>query len=155
MIITGTGLPILIDEDDRELLEQFTWSASQFKAKGNYYAITTVDGQSIYMHRLLLGLDLGDSLFGDHVNGCTLDNRKANLRAVTPKQNCWNLKRRRTNNTGYAGVVYHRQTSKYQARIYENGKRVSLGYYETAEQAAAAYTSQFNKIERNLFHVTA
>lgn len=41
--------------------------------------------------------------------------------------------------SGYVGVAYHRHSGKWYASISVQGKRRSLGYYDTPEAAAAAY----------------
>ena len=41
--------------------------------------------------------------------------------------------------TGYKGVTYHRSSKKFKAQATDGGKRVHLGYFDTAEEAATAY----------------
>lgn len=43
-----------------------------------------------YLHRMILGLEDDDPRVCDHINRNTKDNRRANLRAVTQKENCAN-----------------------------------------------------------------
>jgi hypothetical protein len=74
----------------------------------------------------------------DHRNGDTLDNSLGNLRAVSHAENHQN---RRTPNkgtkVGVLGVDVH--NGMFRARITKNGKQIHLGYFETNEQAYAAY----------------
>jgi hypothetical protein len=42
------------------------------------------------LHRLILGLEPGSDLECDHINRNPWDNRRANLRKVTRKENCAN-----------------------------------------------------------------
>ena len=39
----------------------------------------------------------------------------------------------------YRGVIWHKSNSKWEARIYENGKQRFLGYYTSEEEAARVY----------------
>lgn len=79
------GTPVLVDID--------TWDryrGHRFWLSGPGYVTTRIDGRSEYLHRLILGLTLGDGHYTDHINRDKLDNRRANLRVVTQKENCAN-----------------------------------------------------------------
>jgi hypothetical protein len=95
------------------------------------------------MHRILTQ-DLGD-LNPDHINRDGLDNRKANLRAVTPPQNCANRRKHQRNNLGiiptskYKGVHWDKSRKKWLAAIYPGGNRKRLGYFADEAEAALAY----------------
>ena len=39
----------------------------------------------------------------------------------------------------YRGVIWHKSNSKWEARIYENGKQRFLGYFTSEEEAARMY----------------
>jgi hypothetical protein len=43
-----------------------------------------------YLHRVIAGLESGDGLVVDHINGDTFDNRRENLRIVSPGENAQN-----------------------------------------------------------------
>jgi hypothetical protein len=59
-----------------------------FSRVGNGYAKATIDGRIVYLHHLLLGhVKRGSGLQTDHINRDPLDNRRQNLRIVTPKEN--------------------------------------------------------------------
>ena len=90
----------LIDERDREWALRFRWNfiwkrhcGSSLYARRNIGA----DRTTIYLHRELmlhvteLPVSYTDQRVVDHVNGNTLDNRRANLRWVTHKQNRRNI----------------------------------------------------------------
>lgn len=66
----------------------------------------------------------------DHINGVRDDNRIINLRDVTNQQNQFNRK--------VKGVT-QRTNGKWRARIGINGKRISLGDFDTEEEARQAY----------------
>jgi hypothetical protein len=76
----------------------------------------------------------------DHINGCPSDNRVMNLRDVSVAENGWNRKgAMRNNKTGVLGVC--EAGSKFHAQIGAKGKRYSLGYFDTVEEAAHAYAT--------------
>lgn len=72
----------------------------------------------------------------DHKNRDPLDNRRENLRICTPQQNCFNRNMSSRNVTGYKGV---QAVPPFKVTISVNGKRKSIGSYNTAEEAARAY----------------
>ncbi len=75
----------------------------------------------------------------DHVNGRRGDNRFSNLRLATRAQNAQNMKVPVTNTSGFVGVSWDKSRQKWSAQIQLNGKKVSLGRFQTAEEASAAY----------------
>lgn len=126
-----------IDDSDAEWASQFRWHAS--KQKYGIYARTFLQKTPKYivghMHRMLLNAP-NDSLV-DHKNSDTLDNRRENLRLATPGQNGQNKRGARIDSlTGARGVQQNRSGS-FHAYVNVDGKRVSLGTYETLEAASA------------------
>lgn len=75
----------------------------------------------------------------DHINGNPSDNRFANLRAASRKQNSFNRKRASHNKCGFKGVKWHAPRSKWVAWITADSKKHYLGYFATPEAAHAAY----------------
>ena len=77
----------------------------------------------------------------DHINGCPSDNRIMNLRDVSVAENGWNrTKAMRNNKSGYLGVSCNAD-GRFHAQIGINGVQRSLGWWATAEEAAAAYNA--------------
>ena len=74
----------------------------------------------------------------DHANRDKADNRLVNLRLATHAENMRNAGHKGSK-SGYRGVKYCPNDRRWIARMQHDGKRVSLGYYDTAEEAAAAY----------------
>ena len=74
----------------------------------------------------------------DHVNRIRTDNRIANLREVTNKQNMQNAGKYGHNTSGHPGVSWHKQRSKWRAQIKHNQKQIHLGSFASLEEAIAA-----------------
>jgi len=104
------------------------------------YRKITLFGRQEYAHRIAWLLYHGEWPIGqiDHINGKTLDNRIENLRVVTNQVNGKNQKLRDSNYTGYSGVYWDKSRQKWQAQINIEGKTVSLGRFESLEDAGAA-----------------
>lgn len=133
----------LVDAADYEGLAKWTWHAHVPTGKTKPYVRRhiRIDGRHlhVYMHRAILGLSRGDRRQVDHRNGNTLDNQRANLRTATQSQNLHNAPANKSSTSGVKGVGWVKAKRKWRARIKVEGKRHSLGYFGTKEEAAAAY----------------
>jgi hypothetical protein len=105
-----------------------------------YYQVR-VDGVQVLAHRIVWLLHHGAMPDGwlDHINGDSRDNRIENLRPASPSENAHNKKIRSDSLTGIKGVSFVKRTGLWTARIQKEGRRFSLGYFTSADQAAAAY----------------
>lgn len=76
----------------------------------------------------------------DHKNGNRADNRIANLRPATRSQNLQNQHHARSDSRcGLQGVSLH-QSGRWRARIQSaDGKRRHLGFFDSPQEAHAAY----------------
>lgn len=102
----------------------------------------------VFLHHFLVGMPVNRLLEVDHINRNPSDNRKANLRFVTHKQNMNNLSLDKRNKAGVTGVmpctartVKRGKEYSYQywyAGYYKDGKRHTLGYFRTRDEAIAA-----------------
>ena len=109
------------------------------RTKDGYYA-TRIHHKQFFLHRLAWVLVTGDWPADeiDHVNGDRLDNRLCNLRDVSRRINLENQRNgRRKNAAGFLGV--HQAGTRWRAQIGVHGRTIRLGYFDSAEQAAAAY----------------
>lgn len=91
----------------------------------------------VYLHRLIAGARKGEVV--DHINGNSLDNRKANLRICTKAENSRNRKLGPTNKSGFKGVSWEAHTGKWRAKIGTDHKQITIGRFDTKEDAARAY----------------
>ena len=90
----------------------------------------------IFLHRFIMNYN-GDN-YVDHINNNPLDNRKENLRIVTPAQNAMNKKPFKNGSSKFIGVFFHKKTNKWCASItFENMKKY-LGTYQNEIDAAKA-----------------
>lgn len=131
------GFMALIDDEDFEKISKYKWHISDVTKNGRntMYAHTTINGNKVSMHRLIIYTRVG--LLVDHKNGNGLDNRKENLRICTRSQNLMNRDATRKNIYGYKGVESN--NGRFSARIKVDGKRHYLGTFATPKEAAVAY----------------
>ena len=128
----------IIDDEDWERVCQLSWYAKCDGRSGYWYAVHNMGRKHgwkhIMMHRFILG---GDSPQIDHINHNGLDCQRENMRPSTVPQNQWNSRLRVDNTSGYKGVSLH--NGAWQAIIHGDGRRVTLGTFPTALEAAYAY----------------
>lgn len=96
---------------------------------------------TLYMHKLLAEEfiykpETQQKLFVFMKNGNKLDCRLENLQWTTMAE----LRRQQTAHERMRGVS--KDGKKYRAVLYDNGERIYLGVYETAEKAAFAYDEE-------------
>jgi hypothetical protein len=135
------GLVALVDDADFGALSAHKWSSD-----GKGYAQRTLKNHEhpgkkkvVSMHRVLLGLDVGDKRQVDHIDGNKANNQRSNLRICSPSQNHCNVGPNSRNKSGYKGVYFHAANGKWTATIRAPEKYIRLGYFTTAEAANAAY----------------
>lgn len=142
---TKKGEVILLSQADVDLTEKAWWVTAKGYAAG-HERVGNRDYKRNYMHRLVLQRKLERPLksdeLADHINGNRLDNRRENLRPANYQQNMSNRKKLSCNTSGYIGVHLRSRTDikkKWEAYIRVNRKRIFLGYFHTAREAALAY----------------
>lgn len=142
MIPLTKGLFAIVDREDAEMLSNFKWFSS--KSKNHIYALCCLSGDTkVQMHRMIMNCP--DGYVIDHINGNSLDNRKANLRICTHAENCRNQKKMAGSKTK-KGVSYHKGNKRWRARIGVNQKQISLGCFDSEELAHAAYEAASKNI---------
>ena len=131
-IDVGMGRVALVDAEDYERLRGSQWRCSNLGDPRPYR--TGTNGPEI-MARVIMVAPPG--LMVDHINGDTLDNRRANLRLCTHAENMKNRRKRCNSTQPYKGIEKWRQ--RWYARLRCNGVRYCSAGFETPEQAAAEY----------------
>jgi hypothetical protein len=124
-----------VDADVVDELSQFRWALSK---AGYAYRGIWRDGRGriLLLHRVLLGLDFGDSRQVDHINRDKLDNRRSNLRLSDCTRQQWNK------GAGYGtslerGVHWQADKRRWRVEIWLYGRRHCLGRYGTEAEAVA------------------
>ena len=135
----GKGVYTITDVDYLYLFENKTWGVSGNVEHRRYVAHRQAGHNMVRIHRLIMGLSASDKREVDHINGNTLDNRKSNLRICLHSENVRNRRRNNVHTNGYKGTTFHKSKYKWQAQIGYQGKRIHLGYFDTQEEAYAAY----------------
>jgi hypothetical protein len=106
------------------------------------YVRIKVDGESWGAHRLAWLYVYGETPTAhiDHLNGDTLDNRIANLRVASVRQNAQNRWYHRAGKLPGTNYLPKRGgTKKWASRIWIDGKLKVLGYFSTEIEAHVAY----------------
>lgn len=89
MIYKITGGYCLIDEEDKDFLDQFSWHFdSNGYVKTAVYNVEKKRFITLRMHQLLKGRV--DGKYVDHEDRNPANNQKSNLRHLTPKENWYN-----------------------------------------------------------------
>jgi hypothetical protein len=133
-----------IDDEDGDLAD-IKWYASMdtmTQARNKIYATVCRCNKTTRLHRVILERMLGRSLENkeecDHIDGDTLNNKRANLRLATHKQNLRNRIKQSKENK-FKGVYFERFTGKWKAQIMLDGKNYNLGRYSSEIDAAKVY----------------
>lgn len=132
-----------VSDEDFEYLNQFKW---RINSRG--YVIRTgprnkIKRMNYSMHREIMNPP--NQLWVDHINNDKLDNRRENLRIVTPAQNQMGKRKslnRRTSD--YKGVF--KIKDKWTAAIMNNGKIMNLGMFNSEIEASEAYNNKAKEL---------
>src|SRR5581483_5558367 len=128
------GQEAIINTSDLAQILQIRWYAELVQRTGDCYARGKPrgGGKSITMHRYLMGAKEGEVV--DHINFNTLDNRRENLRVVTPSENCVH-QRRQPGATGllHITVLKSQGRQSYYVTMMRDGVRKSKSYPYTLE----------------------
>jgi hypothetical protein len=105
------------------------------------YVRIAMGGKKYRAHRLAWLYVYGSwpELGLDHINRIKADNRIANLREATPLENGRNATFETNPASGLKGVWKPKHTHRWAARIFLLDRSLNLGYYDTPEEAHAAY----------------
>lgn len=133
----------IVDDEDFDEISKRSWHI-------NFHGYASYDSKKegllrrtkILMHRKVMNITDPNILI-DHINGNKLDNRRSNLRIANRSQNAANGNKHKNNTSGYKGASFmnvpSRGLKQWVSTITVNRKRICIGYFLTAEEAARAY----------------
>lgn len=125
---------VQVDLVDRDLLHGHIWRLT----KAGYVHREVLD-QTVYLHRLILGLRPGDGLEGDHINRDKLDCRRSNLRVVTHAENMQNLAAiGRGGTSEHRGVSFDASRGRWRATCRIGRRQHAIGRFATEPEAVEA-----------------
>ncbi len=142
---TNQGL-VVVDVIDSDLIAHVTVIGRVGNQYARWYSHSVNRKHVRYpLHRVIMERITGEpipaGMVVDHINGDTFDNRRENLRLCTRAENNRNAKIRSNNTSGFKGVSYNKKMKRYGAAIRVNGRQRTIGFFDTPEDAHAAYVN--------------
>lgn len=136
------GFIAIVDALLYDWLRKWNWYACG-DAENGFYAVREEASfgvaRAIKMHAQIIGFKPGEKRKVDHHDRNTMNNTGGNLRYATDYQSSGNKGPARRNKSGYKGVCWYPNLSKWLSQIQVKGKNHNLGYYVVKEDAARAY----------------
>lgn len=135
----GLGKYVLVDKEDFDRVRQYTWwlGTKNLRPATDIWDKTTKKSKRVLLSRFILNPVKG--MVVDHINGDPLDNRRANLRVCSFKENQRNRTVLNKNNTsGFRGVSWDRFRNMWVAQLSFNRKHIYLGRYKDKKDARKA-----------------
>lgn len=132
IISKGKDYICLFDKRDQKKLSRYNWSLHN---KG--YAVTTIKGKPVLMHRLILGIIDKPEIEVDHRFYNKLDNRRSKIRVCSHSENRRNSQKIKSGTSQFKGV--YKDNSHFHAQIMQDGKVKNLGRYYSEITAGKVY----------------
>lgn len=135
----------VFDSEDFYKIKKYKWKPH---AEGYICSDFMINGKRnhLMLHRLIMNLYSKSKLFVDHINGIKTDNRKSNLRIVTPQQNTLNSKINKNNKSGTRGVWWSEHQKRWITQISFKKKRFHLGTFKNKKDAIKKYKTEAKKL---------
>ena len=130
---------VLLDDEDYEWAKEHKWSVKKDYSckREKYYVLRHArqpDGKQkkVLLHREIMNTPRG--LVTDHLNGNGLDNRRANLRVCTDRENQVRKRKHIDGKNKFLGV--YKTDKRYKKKWYAQYAKNNLGYYHDETEAA-------------------
>lgn len=130
---TNTGSKFYFDMEDYDKIKDYTWYETVHQ--DGYHSLDAWESKKhrqIRMHQLIVGR------YYDYKDRNPLNNRKYNLRKATAAENNRNKDKMKTNTSGFIGVAWDKDSSKWCAYITVDYKQIKLGRFIDKEDAIIA-----------------
>jgi hypothetical protein len=147
----------IVDDDVYEWASKLKWCWRKGTGAGHGYAGKTFSADHglsgmMFLHHCVIGYPL-NGLKVDHIDGDGLNNQRNNLRIATVRQNGQNLKIHRAGRLpGCYQLTVREQFKKglwektyWKAAIRVGDRQVSIGHFNTEQEAHEAYLNYIKK----------
>ncbi len=132
--VTADGFRMKISLIDKPIFDAHEWTTLAGRTEHRYAVRRKKEnGQKILVrfHRLILNAPLGSVV--DHINGDTLDNRRANLRICTHSKNMMNKGSILKQSALPKNIAHHK--SKFKVQFKSEGKSLLSKLFDTLSEA--------------------
>jgi hypothetical protein len=131
----------IVDDDVYVWAKDYKWFAH--KGRHTFYARRMIlinrQRKGVLLHHAIIGFPLENKQI-DHIDGDGLNNQRYNLRIVTNRSNHQNLEAHRQGHlVGTYLIKDHYRTKPWKAVMRVNGKKKTIGYFATQQEAYEAY----------------
>jgi hypothetical protein len=128
----NTNREFWFDLEDYDKIKDYCWYENVHKDTDHHEVVTNSNGKTIRMHWLVCGK------YCDHADRNTFNNRKSNLRQASYMENARNYSKQKNNTSGFSGVSWDKEQSKWVAYITIEKKRKKLGRFANKYDAIVA-----------------
>ena len=142
------GMKAIVDDEDYERVNQYNWYVT---GKTKPQVIRTIENNgnktSVFLSHFILNHQLQEKteciLFK---NGNNLDFQKDNLITANRQISARKAKSKRDSLSKYKGVSWENYTKKWRAKLTVNGQTISIGRFNSEDEAALAYNETVVRI---------